>query len=168
MATVSVFGALLLVWWFTVAPTQIGGPSTYAVTSGVSMEPLLHAGDFALVRQQTSYRVGQVVLYESPVLHRPVLHRIVAIQGGHYFFRGDNNDFVDPGYATRAELVGTLWFAVPALGSVLRWAAKPVCAAILAGTATLAVMAMALGGDPRRRHRRRRHHPRSHSSLGRA
>lgn len=155
----SVFGAVLLVSWLTVAPTQIGGPATYAETSGVSMEPLLHAGDLALVRQQASYRVGQVVLYESPVLRRPVLHRVVVVQDGRYYFRGDNNNFVDPGYATRSELLGKLWFAVPALGSVLRWIAEPVFAAVIAGLAALTVMAAALGGAPRRRHRRRRHHP---------
>ena len=55
--------------------------------------------------------VGDIALYESPVLHRPVLHRIIVIQGPRYYFKGDNNDFVDPGYVTRDEILGKLWTA---------------------------------------------------------
>ena len=50
-----------------------------------------------------------------------MLHRIIVIQNGHYFFKGDNNDFVDPGYATQGALVGTLWFKVSAVGGALNW-----------------------------------------------
>lgn len=121
------------------------------------MQPLLQAGDLVLVRPQPSYHVGQVVLYESPVLHRPVLHRIVEVQDGQYYFRGDNNNFVDPGYATRSELVGTLWFSVPAVGGVLRWLAEPLPAGLLAGLATLAVLRVTTGRTSRSRRRRRRH-----------
>ncbi len=82
------------------APEQLGGSTLYTATVGDSMEPLFHKGDLAVFRRASSYRVGDIVLYQSPVLHRPVLHRILVIQDGHYYFKGDNNDFVDPGYAT--------------------------------------------------------------------
>ena len=127
--------ALLLVLaaaWFFLAPVQLGGFTSYAATVGTSMEPRFRAGDLAAVRQAHSYHVGQVVLYESPVLHRPVLHRIIAIQNGHYFFKGDNNGFVDAGYATRGELVGRLWFRVPKAGRVLTWIGTPAHAALIA------------------------------------
>ena len=93
------------------------------------MQPLLYKNDLALIRPETSYHVGDVVLYESQILHRPVLHRIFLIQNDNYFFKGDNNSFVDPGYATRAELVGKLWFHVPWVGGVLSWFGKPLHAA---------------------------------------
>jgi signal peptidase I len=83
------------------------------VTAGVSMQPLLYKNDLAIVRAQSTYHVGDVVLYNSAVLGRPVLHRIILIQNGQYYFKGDNNNFVDPGYATRSELVGKLWVHVP-------------------------------------------------------
>lgn len=151
---------LLAASWLMIGPEQLGGPATYVVTSGVSMQPLLRAGDLALVRRQASYRVGEVVLYESRVLRHPVLHRIVAIRGGRYYFRGDNNDFVDPGYATRSELVGRLWFAVPALGGILRFLAQPVQAALAAGLLTFLAASFAMGGGfARRRRRIRRHRP---------
>src|SRR5580698_1105363 len=76
------------------APVQLGGSTLYSATVGNSMEPLFHKGDLAIVRRASSYKVGDIVLYESQVLHRPVLHRILVIQDDHYYFKGDNNDFV--------------------------------------------------------------------------
>ncbi|HEY5104179.1 MAG TPA: signal peptidase I, partial [Acidimicrobiales bacterium] len=141
--------------WVFFAPTQLGGSSTYTVTSGVSMQPLLLKGDLALVRSESTYHVGDIVLYNSPILHEPVLHRIFKIQNGNYFFKGDNNNFVDPGYATRAELVGKLWFHIPKVGGFISWFGKPLHSAVLAA---LAAMAMVLslsqtGSRTRRRHR---------------
>jgi signal peptidase I len=142
--------------WIFFAPTKLGGSSTYAVTAGVSMQPLLYKNDLAIVRAETSYHVGDVVLYNSAVLGRPVLHRIILIQNGQYYFKGDNNNFVDPGYATRSELVGKLWVHVPDVGAAVEWFGQPFHAALLAGVASMFVVLA--GGKPRRRRRRRRHH----------
>ena len=89
--------ALFASLWLLFAPVQLGGTTSYAVTEGISMLPLLHTGNLAVVHTRTSYGVGDAVLYNSPVLHRPVLHRIIAIDEGQYSLRGDNNDFTDPG-----------------------------------------------------------------------
>jgi len=139
--------------WLFLAPTQVGGSTIYSITEGSSMQPLLHKNDLALLRSQSSYRVGDIVLYDSPVLHRPVLHRILVIQNGHYFFKGDNNDFVDPGYATRAELVGKMWVRAPGVGRVVGWLGKPLHAAVFAAVVAMLVL---LGGAPAARGRRRR------------
>jgi signal peptidase I len=145
--------AAVLIW---VAPPQLGGSTTYSSTVGTSMEPMFHKGDLALVRPASSYAVGDIVLYQSPILHRPVLHRILVIQDGLYYLKGDHNDFVDPGYVTRDELLGKLWAHLPKVGVGLSFIGKPAHAGALAG---LAVLALLLGG-PRtssRRRRRRRH-----------
>ena len=42
------------------------------------------------------YKVGDIVAYRSTMLHIVVLHRIIAVKGDRYVFKGDNNDFVDP------------------------------------------------------------------------
>jgi signal peptidase I len=151
-----VLAGLLVAFWGLLAPSQLGGPTTFTATVGNSMEPMFHKGDLALTRKSPAYRVGDIVLYESPVFHRPVLHRIIVIQHGHYFFKGDNNDFVDPGYVTRHELLGKLWVHVPNAGSALSWFGRPTHSAFLAG---LAVMVLTLGGAKasRRRKRGRRH-----------
>ena len=146
---VFILGALALSL-FLLAPAQLGGSTTYTSTVGDSMEPMFHKGDLALIRPASTYRVGDVVLYESPVLNRPVLHRIVVIQNGHYFFKGDHNDFVDPGYATRSELLGKLWVHIPKVGKALAFIGKPQHSALLAG---LAVLFLAF---PRARRRRKK------------
>jgi signal peptidase I len=145
--------AALAACWFLFAPRQLGGSTIYSSTVGNSMEPLLHKGDLALIRPSSHYRVHEIVLYESPVLHRPVLHRIIAIDDGRYFFKGDHNDFIDPGSATRSELLGRLWFHVPRAGSAMSFIGAPSHAAIIAGLAALLV---ALAGAGRAHRRRRR------------
>ena len=152
IAAIAAFVAL----WVYLAPIQVGGSATYSITAGISMQPLLHKDDLALVRAQQTYAVGDVVLYRSRVLNEPVLHRIIVIQNGHYFFKGDNNDFVDPGYVTRSDLVGKLWIHVPVVGGVLGWIGKPWHAAILAGLTTVFLL---FGGVATHRRRRRRRGP---------
>jgi signal peptidase I len=149
-------GLAAVLWFF--APAQLGGAASYTATVGTSMEPLFHKGDLAITKPAASYRVGDVVLYESPVFNRPVLHRILVIQHGHYFFKGDNNDFVDPGYVTRDRLRGKLWLHVPNAGVALSWFGKPAHSAAIAG---LAVLLLVLGGAQTAVHRRRRGRRRS-------
>jgi signal peptidase I len=148
--------AIIAGLWINFAPTKLGGSTTYAITDGISMQPMLHAGDLAIVKVQPSYRVGEVVLYQSQVLHRPVLHRIILIQDGNYFFKGDHNGFVDPGYATRSELIGELWFYVPWIGKPLIWFAKPINAGVLAGGAALLFVLVSHRSPTNDRRKRRR------------
>src|SRR6188474_561050 len=112
-----VLAGLLAALWLFFAPPQLGGSTSFTATVGNSMEPMFHKGDLAVTRKSSSFKVGDVALYESPVFHRPVLHRIIVVQGGRYYFKGDNNEFVDPGYVSRADLLGTLWFRVPRAGN---------------------------------------------------
>ncbi|HTU96709.1 MAG TPA: signal peptidase I [Solirubrobacteraceae bacterium] len=148
-------GALLLTagaFWLFLAPPKIGGQATYVVTSGISMEPSFHTGDLAIVRPAAHYRVGEVVAYHSSLLHVTVLHRIIAIREGRYFFKGDNNNFVDPTHPTRSALVGALWVHVPHGGVVLHWLHSPVTAAVLCGF--VALLLFGTGETKRRRSRR--------------
>jgi signal peptidase I len=138
------------------APSQIGGSSAYTTTEGISMEPLFHKGDLAISRPASSYKVGDIVLYESPVFHRPVLHRILVIQHGRYFFKGDNNDFVDPGWVTRDQLLGKLWIRAPGAGRILSWLGTPSHSAAIAGLAMLMLVLGGSSGTARRRRRGRR------------
>ncbi|HEX3615832.1 MAG TPA: signal peptidase I [Solirubrobacteraceae bacterium] len=139
--------------WFFLAPTQIGGSTSYMITHGISMEPLLHTGDLALIRPADSYHVGEVVAYRSTLLHTVVLHRVIAIHHGHYTFKGENNDFIDPTHPTKSLLLGRMWLHIPHGGTVLLWIHKPWVAALLTGGVAMLLL---LGGD-RQRRRRRRH-----------
>jgi hypothetical protein len=120
------------------------------------MQPMLVQGDLAVVKSQSTYKVGDVVLYQNQIIDRDVLHRIYLIQDGHYFFKGDNNDFVDPGYATRSELVGELWFYVPKVGGALGWLGKPFHAALLGGLGAFAFAMSELSPKESRGRRRTR------------
>jgi signal peptidase I len=150
VATVAVFGAA----WFFLAPPQLGGKTSYAVTFGVSMEPHFHRGDLVVLRRRPSYRVGDVVAYHSHELNRNVLHRIIAIRNGRYTFKGDNNGFVDPERPVAGDLVGSEWLHVPAVGNWLASLHSPRNAAIAAFVIVL-LLVLSGGGTVNYRRRRR-------------
>lgn len=142
--------------WLYLAPVQVGGSSTYVVTRGISMEPRFHTGDLAIVRPTADYKVGEVAAYHSTLLRTVVLHRIIAIDGDRYVFKGDSNKFIDPTRPTRDQLIGTLWLRVPHGGLVMDWLHAPAIAAVLCG---LAALLLVMGGRRRRRRDRRRTMP---------
>jgi signal peptidase I len=117
-------------WWY-LAPTQLGGSTRYVITHGTSMEPRFHTGDLAIVRPADQYKVGEIVAYWSTMLHTVVLHRIIAVHGSHFVFKGDNNNFIDPVEPTRPELVGKLWLHLPRAGAWLDLLHNPAVAAVL-------------------------------------
>jgi signal peptidase I len=146
--------------WLVLAPTQIGGETSYVTTSGISMAPRFHTGDLAVVRPAQHYKVGDIVAYRSTMLHTVVLHRVIAINGDRYVFKGDNNNFVDPTRPARADLVGRLSLRVAHGGRVLNWLHTPFMAALLMG----GLAALLLLGAKHQRRRRDRRRP----SEGRA
>ena len=141
LAAVALAGA-----WIFFAPTQFGGGTSYAILVGNSMEPDLHRGDLAVVREQSVYRPGDVVLYDSRELGSKVLHRIVRVEGGRFVLKGDNNDYLDPERVTEEQIVGSLWTSAPAVGRVSEWLRVPLHSALLVGPR-----------DADRARRRRRH-----------
>jgi len=141
-------------WWYF-WPTNLGGSTKYVITHGTSMEPRFHSGDLAIVRPSSEYKVGQIVAYWSTLLHTVVLHRIHAIQGNTYLFKGDNNDFIDPIHPTRAELLGKLWLHVPRAGLWLEYLHVPAVAAAICALVGLSLL-FGFGEQQRRRKRRRK------------
>ncbi len=139
--------AFAATWWY-VAPPPLGGSTTVVTVDGTSMLPKLRLSDLVALRPQHTYRVGDVVGYRSGLIHRVVLHRIVAIHGGRYVFKGDNNSFVDPDRPTRSQLVGRLWIHIPSAGRLVLQLHRPPVAATLA---VLLVLVAGLGGGTKRR-----------------
>jgi signal peptidase I len=128
-------------WWY-LAPPQLGGSTSLATVDGTSMLPRLQRSDLVALRPAGSYHIGEIVGYHSALLHRTVLHRIVAIHDGHYSFKGDNNSFVDPDQPTRAQLIGRLWFVLPSAGHLIAALRIPWVLAIIAA---LLIAALGLG-----------------------
>ncbi|HYI44674.1 MAG TPA: signal peptidase I [Actinomycetota bacterium] len=146
-----VFGFVLAAGlWFWLAPQQLGGPVVYTVTTGNSMEPLLHEGDLAIVREQPTYGIGDAVAYRSERLGRTVLHRIVDVDDTRYVFKGDNNDFLDPEHLGSDQVMGTLWVHVPKVGHAFRFLQTPMG---LGGVGVLLAGLLGLFGVRKRRGR---------------
>jgi signal peptidase I len=146
---------LLGAGWFFFAPTQLGGSTSYVETYGTSMEPHYHAGDLAVVRSASSYHVGEIVAYRNAMLgDHIVLHRIIRIVDGRYYFKGDNNNFVDSYQPTRSGLVGRLWVHIPAAGRYLAWLHGPHL--FLVGGLGLVVLMLLGAGVGGKRLRQRR------------
>lgn len=105
--------------WVVLAPRAVGGPITYVIASGSSMEPGITSGDLALVRETEDYEIGDVAAYRSADLRTTVLHRIVDRKGDRFVFQGDANSWRDPELPTADALAGTVWLRVPKAGIVL-------------------------------------------------
>lgn len=149
---------LLVAAWAIFAPPQLGGKVTYVVTDGVSMLPKFHAGDLVILRQETSYHVGEVAAYHNAQLGVVVMHRIIAREGDRYVFKGDNNNFADTDHPTAGQIIGAEWIHVPRAGDIVTHLRIPVVAAIL--LALLWVVAVGPAPLSRRQRRRRHHHAR--------
>ncbi len=160
-AAIAVVGFALVL-----APSQLGGPATYLITSGSSMHPQLQPGDLVVVRERSAYEIGDVVAYRSPLLESTVLHRIVARNGDRFVLKGDDNEFVDPEEPTNSELLGRLWVRVPGVGRPILWTRGRFGFAALAAGLVVASAAATTRPTVRRRRRRAegkdmtpRHHP---------
>lgn len=147
------FLVLLVVGCWFFAPTKVGGSTRYVVTKGTSMEPLFHSGDLAIVRPAGDYKVGDIVAYWSTLLHTVALHRIIAVHGDRYTFKGDNNHFIDPTRPTRSQLYGKLWIHVPRGGVWFKLFHAP---AVAAGICALLGLFLVFGFREQRLRRKRR------------
>jgi signal peptidase len=143
--------AIAVGWLILFRPVVLGGPATYLVVSGDSMEPSLHGGDLVIVRADAPYRAGDVVAFRVPDGHPGagslVIHRVIGgnvTQG--FVVQGDNKDAPDPWRPTSTEILGRSWITVPGSGRLLLAAKEPiVLAALLGASAGLLVLASGSG-----------------------
>jgi len=149
-AAVALCAAAAFAAWTFLAPPQVGGATSFAIVDGTSMLPTLRRNDLVLIRSARSYRVGDVVAYHSSLIHRVVLHRIVAIHGRRFTFKGDANAFLDPEQPTRRDLIGKRWVRISGAGLAVGLLHRPAFAAAFAA---LLVVLFGLAGarNPGRR-----------------
>jgi len=107
----------MLGFFFTLAPSSLNGPVTYAVVSGHSMEPSLYTGDLVMVRKQNSYAIGDTVL--TNVMGGMVIHKIVWLSATSVKTQGINNDFVDTWTLPKSAILGKQVFVFKQLGTYL-------------------------------------------------
>lgn len=128
---------IVLVWAFALRPTQLGGPATYIVVSGNSMEPTMSDGDLVMLREQEKYDIGDIITFEVPAGEPGggtlVIHRIVDTEGDAFVPQGDNRDHVDDWRPTQETIKGSLSLHVPRGGVILMTVLQPALLAALAG-----------------------------------
>jgi signal peptidase len=148
----AVFAAGVVAWALFLRPAALGGPATYLIVSGHSMEPTLHTGDLVVARRQGRYRRGDVIVYHIPKNQAGsgalVIHRIIggSSQSG-YVTRGDNRSYRDPWHPRPVDIAGKMKLRVPRLGML------PVLAHSMLGMAFIAALAgfLVLRGGTRTR-----------------
>lgn len=143
IARCAIAAGVLLALWVVLAPQQLGGSATFAVVNGVSMQPLLHEGDVAVIRERDSYEPGDVIAYDSPQLGTVVLHRIVERRDGLLILKGDNNDWLDAERPPESAVIGELQWHVPKVGGALLRLREPRTAALAVGVLTFFVFGLA-------------------------
>jgi signal peptidase len=152
---VAILGAVALVAWFLLLrPSFLGGPATYVMVGGESMEPTLSSGDLALVRREGNFGSGDIVAFRVPEGEPGegaiVIHRIVGGSAAEGFvMQGDNNDSRDPWRIQRADILGTTWLHLPGAG---RWLAVLRAPAVMAAVAAGVAVFLVLGGGEKKPH----------------
>jgi len=157
LSTIAALG-LFLAWFLLLRPGFLGGPASYIIVAGASMEPTLHTGDLALARQQPAYQEGEIVAFRVPQGEPGegaiVIHRIVggtAEEG--YTVQGDNKESPDFWRPTANDIVGRMWFSVPRGGLYVLSLRQPIALATLAGLLGMLFVLRDDEGAPRgRRH----------------
>lgn len=141
-----VIAGLACLWLVLARPVGLGGATSYVKVSGTSMEPSLHTGDLAILRQAAEYEAGDVVAYRvprpSPVAGEVVIHRIARVEpDGSFVMQGDNNDSIDPWRPRASDVLGRMFVSVPRLGYVFDAFGNPaLLAALMFGFTFLIVM----------------------------
>jgi len=137
---------LLLGWFLLFRPSVLGGPASYVMVSGHSMEPTLHGSDLAVLQKRSDYHPGDIVAFRVPEGEpgegSTVIHRIVdgnAEEG--YIVQGDNKERPDFWRPTGEDILGRMWFSIPGGGYFLAFLRQPlILGSVVGGVGMLTVL----------------------------
>src|SRR5437868_4075478 len=138
---VAMVAAFLAFFW----PQTLGGKVAYVKVDGHSMDPTYHFGDLAIVRRQSSYKIGDPVAYRIPKgefgAGAIVIHRLIGGDGVHGFVtRGDNRTINDAWHPKTKDVVGKVRMDFPALGTEVAKFTRPIYLGGLVAVLTVLVM----------------------------
>ena len=148
-ATFWLLAAAFVGWALCLRPTVLGGPASYVLVAGSSMEPTLVADTLVVALAQPAYAIGDVVVFripsDGPAAAPLVIHRIASGSAEQGFrTRGDNMTHEDPWLVGPAQVVGKGILAVPNAAPALVLARSPIVfASLMAGVATYLLLGWA-------------------------
>jgi signal peptidase len=129
--------SLFAVWFAVLRPAALGGPASYVIVSGISMQPTLKTGDLVVAQRQPSYAAGDIVAFRVPRGEAGegamIIHRVIGMAGSGYIVQGDNKRFQDPWEPTAEDILGRLWLLVPVGGRILGFFRQPSFLGAVAG-----------------------------------
>jgi|GEM_PF-1058201 len=88
-----------------------------AVFSG-SMVPTMEKGDLVIVQGGTEIKVGDIVVFDSPVYNYPVIHRVMGITADGITTKGDHNSVQDNWVIPVDKIHGKAIMRIPYVGWV--------------------------------------------------
>lgn len=116
------FGALLAGSLFP----SVTGYQLRVVETG-SMAPTIPTGAVIIVRQQSQYVVGDIVIYQRRGEVSPTTHRIIGVtESGAFVTQGDANNTPDMTPVELEEVFGYVAGTIPGLGYLLYLARQPI------------------------------------------
>jgi signal peptidase len=138
-------------WFLLLRPTLLGGPASYVIVYGESMEPTLHSSDLAVLQKRSDYGPGDIIAFRVPEDEfgdgGMIIHRIVggnAEEG--YIVQGDNKERPDFWRPTDDDILGGMWFSIPGGGRVLAFLRQPlILGSVVGGLGMLSVLSGGLG-----------------------
>jgi signal peptidase I len=162
--------AVLIGWFAWLRPTALGGPATFVMVSGDSMEPTYSNGDLVILHRSRNYETGDIVAYPMKTYFdtgRLVIHRVVGSEGERFITQGDNRETADPWRPTADDIRGTAWVSVPKLGIYAAWLRQPNHLGAFAAGILLTGGIGGAGKRRRWRHGMKQHHARPNGEPGR-
>ena len=104
----------------------------YVVMSG-SMEPAIHTGSLVFVdTKDKDISIGDIIAFRKGDIS--VTHRVSGInEDGTYITKGDANESIDSAPIAREQIIGTIYFVLPAFGYIVTYLRTPYGIAALVG-----------------------------------
>ena len=98
--------------------------SALVVATG-SMSGTIEVGDLVIVYRSNDYAVGDIITFLPAGADVTTTHRIIRIEGGKYYTKGDANASEDTAPVSSEQIVGEVVAVVPGIGLFFEWLKTP-------------------------------------------
>lgn len=140
---VAIVVAIAVVILASVLP--IPGKLQIKIVQSGSMEPTIKTGALALIKPESSYKVGDIITFgKDTKTEVPTTHRIIRdrVEDGVllYTTKGDANEDNDTREIRKDEIIGKTILSVPFLGYIMDFTKKPLGFVLIVGLPALYII----------------------------